>query len=161
MSKHKQAIDILLKAKADVKALLTDPTDQHHALRIDSDLQKTINMLSLTTGNGGFTTESAKSHGPATTLFGEVIEKETATDARAVKPSQKDVADLKGKVEDAYKAFPKMETKDILSDIEDLVIRGVAKKVGMKVSADNPKEITSDFIDQVKDVISKAPADKK
>lgn len=161
MSKHQQAIDVLLKAKEDIKKILTDDIDQNHALRIDSEFQKIINTFSLTTGQGGFVSEPAKVPGPATTFLGEELVKETITSPEAVKPSAEAVAELKIKIEEHWKTFPDTDSVQILNDVDETIIRGVARKAGVKgVTKDNPKEITTAFIDQVKETITKSAANK-
>lgn len=161
MSKHQQAIDLLLKTKDGVKSILSDPIDQNHALRIDSDLQKIINTLSLTTGHGGFVTEKASTPGPATTFMGEKLEKQTVTPPEAIKPTPDQVNQLKDQIEVAFKSFPDTDSEQILSTVDEVVIRGVAKKAGVKgISKDNPKEITVVFIDEVKETIKKSSENK-
>lgn len=157
MNKHEQVIEILTNARQQIKSLLNEPEDQNHALRIDTTLQREINIHSLTTGTNAPTAPAGPNLGTANTILGQAITKEAVTQPQELQPPAQVVQTLTEKVEDAYKRFANLSAEDILANEEDVVIRGVAKKAGIKgVSKDNPKKIDFDFVQKVKEKIPAA-----
>lgn len=162
MSNHKNVIAILKKAQSDIASELSGPQDQNHALRIHAILEKEINHLGLLTGtHDGSTAPTAKLQ-PATHILGEEIKAPVAATKPDLEPAAAEVETLKQRVEEAYPKFLNDTSKDIAKDWEDIVVRGVAKKAGLKVTKDEPKTITIKFVEEIKAaILEKEAADKK
>lgn len=65
---------------------------------------------------------------------------------------QMDLSTLKTEVDEALKTFAQRQPKELKDSLPDIVIRGVAKKAGMKnVSETNPERITHLYIKQIQD----------
>jgi len=147
--KYKQVLTVLQSAKAEINAILTDPDDELHRIRLTNNLQKDHDNLALLTKSGDLVGEPVQGLKPAKKIGGKLIgmHKKAKVD---LKPSEEKVNVLKAKVETAFEAFPNTPAKEILKTYDDLVIRGVAKKVQMKVTADDPAKITIPFINDIK-----------
>jgi hypothetical protein len=152
--KYKQVIDILAKAKTDAKELLTSPEDEVHELHISHTLQTEINRLALLTNTGQVESSPHQKLEPATTILGSKIELAAPTAPEDLKAKKSKVDELKEKVDEAYELFPQKTNEEILSNMDDLVVRGVAKKAGLKISKDSPEKLDSAFIDQIKEAIA-------
>lgn len=149
-------LNILKGAQDQVKEILSAPEDAAHLLRITTTLEREMNIFSLVTGtNNPQAQPSQPPLKPAATLMGEKIKSIAASTKPAdLVPPKQAVDDLTAKVEDAYTRFADMTAEDILDKEEDLVIRGVAKKAGIKgVSKDNPKKVTLEFVKDIKEKI--------
>lgn len=156
MNKQELVIQILQEAQGLVKQLLTEPDEQHHALRIESTLQREINMFSLLTNTKvpNAPVSAPIELGNATSVLGQRITKTAETAPADLLPTGQAVQQLTEKVEDAYTRYASMTAEEILAKEEDIVLRGVAKKAGIKgVSKDNPKKIDLDFVQRLKEKI--------
>lgn len=157
MDKHKAVIEILSAAKQDIKAILTDDIDHLHALRIDTALSKTIDAFGLHTGNHEAFTSTLGKIGPATSFMGEELEVGTPqkTAPSQLKPTEQEKAAFKAEVDNAYELLTHFPTEQILSGLDSVqrenVIRGVARKAGLKVTSTD--HIDAAFIDLIKDAI--------
>jgi hypothetical protein len=156
MSNRYQAVaEILKAAQAQVNALLTSPEDELHRLKINQTLQLEADRILLITGTGDLTENKSAILGPATTIGGKPIGKLPKITEADLVPSDDKVFNLKQQVESALIYFgPNSDSAGILANIPELVIRGVAKKAGLKVTKDEPKEITVEFIEQVKEAVA-------
>jgi len=72
-----------------------------------------------------------------------------------VNPKEEDVKILKNDVEAALTTFLERDSKDLLESLDHIVIRGVAKKAGMQVTILEPETLTVQFINEVKEAITK------
>lgn len=151
MSKFQAAAQILQAAKAQIKALLTGPDEELHRLRLEQTLQRESDYILMVTGTGDVQGVETPTLGPATTIGGKPISKIRKLQESDLLPSDDAVLNLKQQVESALVYFgPESNSAGILANIPDLVIRGVAKKAGLKVTKDEPKELTVEFIDEIK-----------
>lgn len=75
-----------------------------------------------------------------------------------VKPATADevaLQELIARIDAVYPTFTGLGNDEILNSLDDLEIRGIAKKAGLPVTETNPEKIDGKFIDQVKDAITK------
>ena len=157
MDNYKKVIGILTTAKDQLKVLLSEPEDAAHLLRIETSMQNEINRFGLLTGTEYETVATAAAK-PAATLFGQKIERETETTAAELEAPKEKLEVLKEKVEGAYEEFLTKGTDAILSNMDETVIRGVAKMAGLKVTTKEPEKISSAFIEEVKEAIQSKSA---
>jgi hypothetical protein len=161
MQQHEQVVDILSDTKEKIKALLSNPEDANHSLKITSSIQREIDYISLVTGvAGNEATASTPTNlmPPAQTLFGDPLEvntKAAPVTNDELKPEAVKVDNLKAAVIEASKTFLTTESSDIIANMDDLVIRGVAKKYNMPVTKDEPARLTIEFIEEIKAAITK------
>lgn len=90
---------------------------------------------------------------PLTYVLGEAINEIKPLSADTAKPSSADINKLKQEVQEAYGGFVERNSESILANMEDMIIRGVAKKAGMDVTSIDPEIITIEFIDSIKEAI--------
>lgn len=149
---YKAAAEVIKGAIVTLNAILVGPEDEMHRLKLSQSLQHEADYLLLVTGAGDLTeNKDAVVLGPATTIGGRPIAKLPRITERDLKPSDDAVLNLKEQVESALVYFgPDSDAAGILANIPDLVVRGVAKKAGLKVTKDQPKELTVEFIDEIK-----------
>jgi hypothetical protein len=153
MSIHKyQAVSEVLKAaQVQVNALLSDPEDELHRIQINNVLQLQADRILLITGAGDITNPQSTVLGPAKTIGGQPIGKVRKFTEEDLKPSDDAVFNLKKQVEAALSYFgPNANSEGILANIPEVIVRGVAKKAGLPFSKEYQKEITVEFIDQIK-----------
>jgi hypothetical protein len=150
MSKYSLVIDALKQAQKTVNILLIDAVDESHKLKINNELQRSIDFISLITGTSSGMEATAPKLGPAKTIAGKKIEYKATTRPEDVMPDEFKLQKLKDKVEALYDSFLTISSEDLVKNYEDTVIRGVAKKAKMKVTKDNPAKLTIDFIDEIK-----------
>lgn len=151
MQQYKAIAALLQATKEGVNNLLSAPEDELHRLNITQQLQQLSDRLLLITGAGDMGQTQTTVLGPAKTIGGKPIGKLPRITERDLRPSDDKVLALKDQVEAALQYFnPKASSEGILANIPDIVIRGVAKKAGMKVTKDEPKEITVEFIEEIK-----------
>lgn len=150
-NKFQAAAKVLLAAKDQINVLLTGPDEELHRLRLEQTLQREADYIVMVTGSGDMHSVETQSLGPATTIGGKPISKIRKITEADLLPSDDAVLNLKQQVENALVYFgPESNSAGILANIPELIIRGVAKKAGLKVTKDDPKELTVEFIDQVK-----------
>lgn len=153
---YKAAAAILKGAQASIEAILIHPEDEMHRLRLFNDLQRSHDQLLLLTGTGDLENQQGTVLGPAKTIGGRPIKNMPKITEADLTPSDDKVLQLKQRVESALEYFgPYANSEGILANIPDIVIRGVAKKAGLQVTKDEPKEITAEFIEEVKAALSK------
>lgn len=148
---YKAAAAILTGAITTINAILNHSDDELHRLKLIQSLQREADYLLLVTGAGDLSESTGSVLGPATTIGGRPIGKLPRITERDLRPADDAVLNLKEEVESALFYFgPNSSSAGILANMPDLVIRGVAKKAGLTVSKDNPKELTVEFIDEIK-----------
>jgi len=151
MSKYAEVIDILKDSQSKIGKLLSDPIDENHKLKIQTELQRAMDFLSLVTGLGDADAPTMVILGPARTIAGKKIEYKENTRPEDVMPDEFRLQKLKDKIDSLYDSFLTIDSKDLVKNYEDTVIRGVAKKAKMKgITKDNPVKLTIDFIDEIK-----------
>lgn len=150
---YQQVIDILTDAKNQISQVLTTKNDEHHRLKLESDLQRNITYISLLTNTQDTQQKIAPETGPATTIAGKPIVVNKKVKVEDLEPHQERLEVLRRKIENAYPRFLKMETQFIKNEFEENVIRGVAKKAKMKVTKEEPAEITLAFVEEIKENI--------
>lgn len=155
MSQQYKAVAALIKNTiAGINELLSDPNDELHRLSVTGDLQRSHDRLLLLTGTGDLETGKSAILGPAKTIGGVPIAKQRKFTEADLVPSDDKVFKLKQDIEDALASFaPEASAEGILANIPELIIRGVAKKAGLKVTKDEPAEITVEFIEQAKEAL--------
>jgi hypothetical protein len=158
MSQQYKAVAAILKNTiASINELLNDPQDELHKLSITNDLQRTHDKLLLLTGTGDLESGKSTVLGPAKTIGGVAISKQRRFTEADLVPSDDKVFKLKQDIDAALVYFnPNASAEGILTNMPDLIIRGVAKKAGLKVSKDEPKELTVEFIEEVKQALEDA-----
>lgn len=149
--KMSEVVQILNAVKTHIDSLLTEDEFQHHKIKLTSDLQRNIEYIALITGTGDVTSQPVSRLEPATTIAGEPIRFVGKAKAFDVEPEEQAVTDLKGRVDMIYPSFVDMDSKDLRKNVDDIVIRGVARKAKMKgITKDSPAIIDIAFIDEVK-----------
>jgi hypothetical protein len=157
MNQIAEAVGLLSAVKEQLKTILTDPEHEHHALKIQSDLQRQLEYLNLITGAGIVTSPTMTKLAEATTIAGQPIKFVGKKQVFDVTPEEVAVQSLKDKANRAYAGFLNEDSKTIRKEYDDTVIRAVAKKAGMKhVTMDEPEVIDMAFIDTVKAEIVKS-----
>lgn len=154
-NRYQAVAKVLLAAQEQINVLLVGPDDELHRLKLNQSLQRDADYIVLVTGAGDVHQVQSTVLGPATTIGGKPIGKGPKFTEADLVPSDDKVFNLKLQVEAAMDYFgPDADSAGILANIPDIVIRGVAKKAGFKeITKDNPKEITVEFIDQVKEAL--------
>lgn len=153
---YKNVSAILSAARDDInRELANDPEASHHRLKIEADLNRLIEYLNLITGIGDSNPAQKIDPGPATTIGGQPIKRPPSPmTAEDLEPDQRKVEELRLRVETLWNTFVTSENKDILKEVDDTTIRGLAKKAKMKVTRDYPEKVkTLQFIDELKDAI--------
>jgi hypothetical protein len=158
MSHQYKAVAAILKNTiASINEILKDPADELHRIRITNDLQLQHDRLLLITGSGDLETGQPAVLGPAKTIGGKPIAKQRRFTADDMIPADDKVHNLRKQVDAAVLYFGvEASAEGILANIPELIIRGVAKKAGLKVTKDEPKEITVEFIEKIKEVVAAA-----
>lgn len=151
MSNQYQAVAAILQNTiTSINAILTSPDDEMHRIRIENRLRLEADQLLLLTGSGDLATGQPAVLGPATTIGGKPIGKVRKFTEADMIPSDDKVHQLKEAIEEALEYFgPDASAEGILARIPELIIRGVAKKAGLKVTKDEPKELTVEFIGEI------------
>jgi hypothetical protein len=150
-SKYQAVSDVLKAAQSQINVLLSDNEDELHRLHIVQVLQQQSNRILLITGTGDLSAQQTTTLGPARTIGGKPIEKVRRFAESDLVPADDKVYQLKKNVKSALLYFgPNASAEGILANIPELIIRGVAKKAGLQVTKDEPKELTVEFIDQIK-----------
>jgi hypothetical protein len=150
-NQYKAVAAVLQNAITTINAILTSPEDEMHRIRVTNRLQQESDQLLLLTGAGDLSTGETTVLGPATTIGGKKIGKVRKFTESDLVPSDDKVHQLKEAIDDALEYFgPDASSEGILARIPELIIRGVAKKAGLKVTKDEPQEVTVDFIEEVK-----------
>jgi hypothetical protein len=159
MSHQYKAVAAIIKNSiASINEILGAPEDELHRISVTNDLQRTHDKLLLLTGTGDLEGQQSAILGPAKTIGGKPIAKLRKFTEADMIPSDDKVFQLKQEVEAAIFYFdPESNAEGILANIPDLIIRGVAKKAGMRVTKDEPKELTVEFIEQVKAAVALLP----
>jgi hypothetical protein len=159
MSNQYRAVAAILgQAITSINAILTCSEDEMHRIRVTNNLQREADQLLLLTGTGDLTTGETSVLGPAKTIGGKPIKQQRRFTEADLVPSDDKVFNLKQQVENAVTYFgPDASAEGILVNIPDLIIRGVAKKAGLKVTKDEPKELTVEFIEEVKEALALLP----
>lgn len=146
-----QIVHVLSGVKDFIDKLLTKEEHQHHKIKLMSDLQRNMEYISLITGAGDVAPTAIKRLPQATTIAGQPIRFTGKKRDFDVTPEETAVNSLKDRVDMIYPSFLTMDSKDIRKNVDDSVIRGVAKKAKMfGISKDSPAEIDIAFIDKVK-----------
>jgi hypothetical protein len=140
------------------KDLSTDPELEPFLIRCENSLETMsralnvaiggeITQLSAHAGNGEFIPQ------PLTAVLDMSVKKGEKTNADDINPRQAEIDKIKAEVNDVYNSIIERESKDILESTDELILRGVAKKAGLNVDANNPETITVAFIDEIKAAI--------
>jgi hypothetical protein len=155
MSKqYHAAAEVIKGAITALNAILTEPEDELHRLKLGQTLQREADYLLLITGAGDATENKGSVLGPATTIGGKPIGKLPRITERDLRPSDDKVLALKDQVEAALLYFgPNGSSEGILANIPDMIIRGVAKKAGLHATKQDPELLTVEFIDQIKEAL--------
>lgn len=117
---------------------------------LENGFRHLAGMETIQTGNkpdGSFTPT------PITKMFGEDVKREAPSVEQAT-PTVDDRTALRAEVEKAYPTFLTRKPKDILDNVEHMVIRGVAKKAGLDVTSTEPATITEAFVKKVIEAIN-------
>ncbi len=158
MSHQYKAVAAVLKSTiTSINEILKDPADEMHRIRITGDLQRQHDQLLLLTGAGDLETGQSAVLGPAKTIGGKPIAKQRRFTADDMIPADDKVNNLRKQVDAAVGYFgPDASAEGILANIPELLIRGVAKKAGLQVTKDEPKDITVEFIEKIKEALAAA-----
>lgn len=156
-----KVIEILADAKRQVAQELAGMDEaSHHSIKVQADLQRNIEYLNLLTSTnivGGLVPQGSATEplGPATTIGGQDIKRPASKPtAEDLEPGPRQVTELRASVEAQWDLFPTRDSKEILKEVPEMVIRGLAKKAKMiGITKENPETITLPFIEEVKDAI--------
>lgn len=96
---------------------------------------------------------------PLRSIMGVSIDKIKRPERDPSRPYSRDVSEIEqkelaAKVEDAFLKFVTMEPDHVLDSMDELTIRGVAKKAGLPVTETKPNVINVAFVEKVKAAIS-------
>lgn len=150
--RYKIVVEILQDAARKINEQLTFPEDEHHRIKLTTNLKRDADYISLITGVATFSNSQLGQLGPATSIGGvkiERLQKEVIT-AVDLEPEDEAKRVFKEKVEYLYDNFLNLGTANLLTDYEHIYIRGVAKKAKMRVTLEQPESITPDFIEEIK-----------
>lgn len=151
----RNVVEILQECKDHINLEMADmPDSEHHRLKLQADLNRNIEYINLLTGIGDTRPDEKVIVGPATTMGGQPIKRPPAKiTSEDLEPEPRKVVELKARVEALWHTFVTRDSKEILKEVDDTTIRGVAKKAKMKVTKDDPEVITLQFVEEVKDAI--------
>lgn len=152
---YKNVAQILASARDAINQELQNDSDaSHHRLKLEASLNREIEYINLLTGIGDVVPDKKPAIGPATTMGGQSIKRPPAKQtSEDLEPEPRAVVELKARVEALWNTFVTRDSKEILKEVDDTTIRGIAKKAKMKVTKQDPEEITLKFIDEIKDAI--------
>lgn len=154
-NKYQQVAAILRKAAADAGLILVGPGDELHQIQIKNTLEREASRILLITGSGDLHASEIPVLGPAKTIGGEPIKKLRKFTEADMVPSDDKLFQLKQEVNSAIEYF-RVEGRtpeSLIAQIPDLVIRGVAKKVGMTVTKDDPKVLSPEFVAEIQEKV--------
>jgi hypothetical protein len=122
--------------------------------RADNVLMQLQNGFAHVAGVGFAQSESqTTTAGPLRTFMGQLLP-EAPVPARLEEPTRTEIDLISEEVDNAYLAFPVLEAGDIRDFYSDLVIRGVAKRAGMKITATEPAKLNNAFLESIKVAIA-------
>lgn len=142
------AINKIEKFREEMNVLLKE--ESNFSVRINSVLLSLENGLRHATNTPSKEQEvgsSAFSTKPMTSLFGVQFKKQEQSASQQLTLEEVDV--FKKDVEKLYEDIMQMDEEKVKKLYEPLLIRAVAKKAGISVTATEP-EITHDFIKEIK-----------
>lgn len=135
---------------------LSDPELEQFRLRVGNSFDTMSRALSVATGGqidklgeNGSTFQPK----PLKKLLDMDVDETVKTTDEAVNPRKEEIERIKQEVTDAYEGFLDRDSAEIIDSVEELIIRGVAKRAGMSVDANTPEKITVPFIDEIKEAI--------
>lgn len=159
---NKKMLEVLQTAHDDIDGAITNPQYMGVKHKVLSDLRRHITSISLQLGvpikDGSAKTGT---HKPLGKLFGKQISEIITTKPTVTSPTKIEQTELGQKVAELYSRFVITPTDDILDNIPEIEIRGVAIKAGLPFTETNPAKVTADHVEQIKKAIqlkgSKAP----
>lgn len=159
----KQAIDILDEAKRQINELYDDSPELK--IRADNTLKRLQNGFAHAGGlNMQFEIEHVEAAQPAqrlTHVMGIAITVKEPVKVEAAIPTKSEADELDGFLKLAYADFQTNDPAELMEAYNELVIRALAKKVGMRVTETEPANIDVAFVQSIKDVILKQVDDAK
>lgn len=159
-NKYQQVADLLRESAKEVKVILADSQDEMHSIKITNDLERLASYIVLITGSGDTSATEIPVLGPAKTIGGVPIKKVRRFTADELVPSDDKKHELKQAVESAIFYFKIDRTPEsLIAQIPDLVIRGLAKKVGMPWSAKDIKVVSPEYVAEIQEKVKEQFAD--
>jgi antitoxin component of RelBE/YafQ-DinJ toxin-antitoxin module len=152
-----QIIEILDHAQKQIESI-ENPSIQWLKTKIVMDLKRHSNALKQNLGVDISSDLPKPKVAPLTKLFGKEITGKAPVVKDVNKPFRQssfevEQKELELKVSELYPRFLTTESDHLLDSLNDIEIRGVAKKAGLPVTETNPKKIDVTFINQIKDAI--------
>lgn len=161
MEQQKQAIEeanqIIDLARTELNRILKPYPNL--AMRVDSTFDTLASGLSFTVGEVYRKTEqtatTVSEPKPITQLLDMAINTNASkpVTAKNILPTDADKALLHAEILKAYSSFRERDNAEIKAALEDITIRGVAKRAGMNVTSTEPGVITLEFIQLIKEAI--------
>lgn len=90
---------------------------------------------------------------PLTSVLDMATNAPVKTTDADVNPRQAEIDKIKAEVNDVYNSILQREPKEILEGTDELILRGVAKKAGLNVDANNPENLSVEFIKEIQTAI--------
>lgn len=153
--KFSAALDVLVKAKADIAELLNDADTGSVSIAITSNLDKAIGRLSFMTGTN-ISAASADPFPPVTNFMGEELEIKVPEEV-VIDPTEEERKTFLAKVDNLTTSLldGTLTPQEIVNNSplpeDHTVIRGAAKRVGLE-DYENAA-ITSEFVARIQDVL--------
>ena len=158
--KIKEAVGKIKALKLELQADLAEVPNL--VIRTDNVLDTMANSLLGFIGESIESTSTAFTPTPITNVLGQDVSRGEKVEEKAIEPSNADKASLKEQANTAYETFLERDSFTLLESLDDIVIRAVAKKAGMKdVTSTVPEKVTIEFIDEIKSaIVSKSEIEK-
>lgn len=152
-------VSVLDEAYKQIEAIET-PGFQHVKNKVLMTIQRESGALKMQIGIDITNNTPKPKAAPLKKMFGKVIGEVKHAPADVNKPvndTPNEVAlkELRMRVDELWPKFLSTSADHILDSVSDIEIRGVAKKAGLPVTEDNPKRITTEFIEQIIAAIQK------
>lgn len=154
MTKHEKVIALLRQTADEVQAILNEPVDEMHQLRIIRNLSLEAERMELLGGFRSGGVERPAKLQPATTIGGKIIHRLGDIAANNLIPNVEEMDKFKEDVENAWESFLEREPDELLQNVPDRVLRGVAKRAKFNwVTPEKPKVFTIEHVNRIKEAI--------
>lgn len=155
----KKVIAILSDVKDEIHELLNESPDLQ--VRANNTLERLRNSFAHVSGEKmHFATDKkpATRREPLTHIAGKKFEPKKTRDIAEAEPSDKEMEDFEGYIEQVYNEFITDDAKALLAGANPMVINAVAKRAGLRLTSNQTIDVA--FIERVKAAILKKEESK-
>lgn len=151
-----RAIEVITSAKNEIKEIFADTPELQ--IRAINTLQRLANgfahsagiqmQFDATSGSGEVKTPQFLTH-----IAGVPITRKEVKKVADAKPTTDEEKELEGFLELAMDDFKVLEPEELMDSYNELVLRALAKKVGLNVTATEPAIIDVAFVENMKETM--------